>query len=53
MRRTKRTQFESRDEGTRLLHTCNEDKDCAEAMKRTRKKRKRWREGADGGNLRE
>lgn len=53
MRRTKRTLFESGDEGTRLLHARNRDEDRAGAAKRTRRKRERWREGADGGNLRE
>jgi len=40
-------------EGTRLLHASNGDEDRAAAMKKTRRKRERWREGADGGNLRE
>lgn len=45
MRRTKRTEFESGDEGTRLLHARNGDEDRAGAAKRTRRKRGRWREG--------
>lgn len=47
----KHSQFESGDEETRLLHVCNGEEDCAGPAKRTRRKRGRWREGADGGNL--